>query len=171
MPHLTIRRGPNAGTSIELSEPSITIGRGTRNDIVIQDTDVSRDHCRLFLQDGGYEIEDLGSTRGTFVDGQPVIGMRRLRSGSIIELGDNITLEYRHGENRHTREQPAVQAESAHARSSDERFLVMHIKDEVDRVYPLRSATVTVGRDLSNDIVIQDPEVSRWHLRLVRWEP
>jgi pSer/pThr/pTyr-binding forkhead associated (FHA) protein len=170
MAQLTVRRGPGAGNVIELTAEEITIGRGSRNDIVLQDTDVSREHCRLFRQGNSYELEDLGSTRGTFVDGQPVVGTRRLRSGSIIELGDNITLEYRHTESRHNL--PARPAEEKvkkpAAPDTADRFLVLSITSEVDRIYPLTDSRITVGRDLSNDIVIQDPEVSRWHLQLVR---
>ena len=73
----------------------MTIGRGRKNDIIIQDNEVSRVHCRLIRVLDDYEIHDLGSTNGTFVNGKKIDEGGWLLSGrSIIELGDSITLEY-----------------------------------------------------------------------------
>ena len=63
-----MRTGPNPGKVFDVSKSEIYIGRDINNDIVINDPEVSRHHCRLTQGGGGYTIEDLGSTNGTFVN-------------------------------------------------------------------------------------------------------
>jgi len=91
---LVVRAGPNPGRAFDLSGEEITIGRDISNDIVISDAEVSRHHARLVSQAGGYVLEDTGSTNGTFVNGQRLMGPHMLRPGEAILLGENISLEY-----------------------------------------------------------------------------
>ncbi len=91
---LVLQKGPNPGKIYELVQEEATIGRDISNRIVINDPEVSRRHSRLTLQVGGYVIEDLGSTNGTFVDGQRLMGPHLLRPGQTIMLGEKITLAY-----------------------------------------------------------------------------
>jgi hypothetical protein len=91
---LVVRAGPNPGRAFDLSGEEITIGRDISNDIVISDAEVSRHHARLVSQAGGYVLEDTGSTNGTFVNGQRLMGPHMLRPGEVILLGENISLEY-----------------------------------------------------------------------------
>jgi predicted component of type VI protein secretion system len=91
---LVMQKGPNPGKIIELVQEEATIGRDISNRIVINDPEVSRRHARLTLQASGYVIEDLGSTNGTFVDGQRLMGPHLLRPGQTIMLGEKITLAY-----------------------------------------------------------------------------
>jgi hypothetical protein len=89
-----MHRGPNPGKIFELVQDELTIGRDISNRIVINDPEVSRKHSRLSLQSGNYVIEDLGSTNGTFVNGQRLIGPHVLRPGETVMLGEKIDLEY-----------------------------------------------------------------------------
>lgn len=167
MARLTMRRGPSAGKVYELTADTVTIGRGAKNDIVIDNADVSRDHCRLVRVASDYEVHDLNSANGTFVNGLRVAGNRILPPSSLIELGDTVTLEYERGSldaatPSHQMRKPTEPLDSF--------FLVLKMGREPERVYTLQTETIRVGRDLSNDIVIQDPEVSRWHLQFHREE-
>lgn len=84
---LTTLRGPGAGTTYRLERQSTVIGRGAKADIVLDEPSVSREHARFIRDDdGGYFIEDLGSTNGTFVGGHPV-QRARLRSGDRLQIG------------------------------------------------------------------------------------
>lgn len=172
MPVLIVRRGPNSGRIYELTKDVITVGRGSKNDIIIDDNDVSREHCRLIRGSENYELQDNNSTNGTFVNGQRVTTGRELHSGQMIELGEMITLEYQRDRlalDRSTENDYAPNlSKVSPVTPSDTYALVVEIGPNPRRIYTLKADNITLGRDLSNDIVIQDPEVSRWHLQLFR---
>ena len=91
---LTMRSGPNPGTVYALEGEQISIGRDSSNGIAVNDAEVSRRHSRLTFQGGKYVLEDLGSTNGTFVNGQRLTGPRVLKSGEVISLGEQIVFVY-----------------------------------------------------------------------------
>ncbi len=91
---LIVRRGPQPNQSYELNKDIVTLGRDITNDIVINDPEVSRHHLRLTRGAGTFAIEDLGSTNGTFINGQRLTGPRPLRPGDMVGLGETVTLAY-----------------------------------------------------------------------------
>jgi predicted component of type VI protein secretion system len=91
---LTMRQGPVPGKVFELAKDVMTIGRDVSNDIVINDAEVSRNHARLTAQSGGYLLEDLASTNGTFVNGQRLIGPKLISAGDVVGLGETVVLDY-----------------------------------------------------------------------------
>jgi len=91
---LVVRRGPQPNQSFELNKDIITLGRDITNDIVINDPEVSRHHLRITRTASGYNLEDLGSTNGTFIGGQRLTGVRALNRGDLIGLGETVTLGY-----------------------------------------------------------------------------
>lgn len=91
---LVVRRGPQPNQSFELNKDIITLGRDITNDIVINDPEVSRHHLRFTRGASGYNVEDLGSTNGTFIGGQRLTGVRPLNRGDMISLGETVTLGY-----------------------------------------------------------------------------
>jgi predicted component of type VI protein secretion system len=91
---LIVRRGPQPNQTYDLNKDIITLGRDITNDIVINDPEVSRHHMRLTRGAGGFTLEDLGSTNGTFVNGQRLTGAKPLTNGDMIGLGETVTLGY-----------------------------------------------------------------------------
>ncbi|MHB8381771.1 MAG: FHA domain-containing protein [Candidatus Binataceae bacterium] len=79
--------GPVASEYVLLKD-EVTLGRGEDNDIVIPHASISRAHARLMKRNGGFELMDLNSTNGTFVDDRQVHGSAFLNSGSQVRLGD-----------------------------------------------------------------------------------
>lgn len=71
---------------IPLVEPVINIGRATSNNIVIEDSYVSRHHVQLRLHQGTYVLFDAQSKSGTFVNEVPT-REHRLQSGDVIRIG------------------------------------------------------------------------------------
>ena len=69
----------------------VTVGRGGGCGIVLaDDTYVSTLHARLFQQNGEVFVEDLGSTNGTFVNGQPVTAATRIKRGDQVQFGQTV---------------------------------------------------------------------------------
>jgi hypothetical protein len=85
--------GLHAGSTYELQTPVTLLGRGTDCDLRLVDTGVSRHHAELRVEDDQVVLVDLGSTNGTFVNGQPVRRVA-LTDGTGITLG-RTTLVFR----------------------------------------------------------------------------
>ena len=86
-PKLSVDSGPGAGLSVEL-EADLVVGREGA-DLTIEDAELSRRHVVIRPVDGGVEIEDLGSTNGTFVDGRRIKGPARVTASSKISVGQS----------------------------------------------------------------------------------
>ena len=71
-----------------LLKEEITVGRGEDNDIVIPHASVSRNHARLIQRAGIFEVTDLNSTNGSYINNQTVQGSMRAANGSEIRFGD-----------------------------------------------------------------------------------
>jgi len=91
---LIMRLGPTPGASFLLEGDQLTVGRDATNEIVINDAEISRRHARLTFQGGKYVLEDLGSTNGTFVNGQRLAGPRVLKAGEVVQFGEQIMLVF-----------------------------------------------------------------------------
>jgi pSer/pThr/pTyr-binding forkhead associated (FHA) protein len=216
MLRLIMRRGPTPGAIYELTADVYTIGRGAKNDIVIRDNDVSREHCRLTRLMGDYEVQDTNSTTGTYVNGQRVVTKFLLQHGAILELGDMVTFDVERVEAAQDSERlkeralesspptnaaPKIELLSntppdptpvsafealappstinedmpTQGRTPDQVIdfrasLIMTHGPQPGQTFPLSDLIITIGRDLANDIVIQDPEISRRHARMRRWK-
>src|SRR5512141_423103 len=91
---LIMRTGPTPGAAFTLEGDQMSIGRDSTNEIVINDAEISRRHARLTFQGGKYVLEDLGSTNGTFVNGQRLAGPRVLKAGEVVSFGEQIVLVF-----------------------------------------------------------------------------
>jgi hypothetical protein len=91
---LVMRSGPTPGATYPLEGDQLTIGRDSANGVAINDAEISRKHARLTFQGGKYVIEDLGSTNGTFVNGQRLSGPFVLKGGDVVSFGEQIVLVY-----------------------------------------------------------------------------
>jgi len=89
---LVMHSGPTPGKTFQLEGDVLTIGRDASNQIPINDAEISRKHSQLVLQGGKYVLTDLGSTNGTFVNGQRVTSQHVLQPGEVISLGEQINL-------------------------------------------------------------------------------
>ncbi|HTT78029.1 MAG TPA: FHA domain-containing protein [Candidatus Binataceae bacterium] len=71
-----------------LLKDEMSLGRGEDNDIVIPHASVSRVHARLARRNGAFELTDLNSTNGSYINGTPVNGTALVANGSEVRLGD-----------------------------------------------------------------------------------
>jgi hypothetical protein len=89
---LVVTAGPLRGTTLPLGASPILIGRAPSCTLVLDDDYSSQRHARVFPQDGGWFVEDLGSTNGTFIGRQKVEQPTPLPVGTEVRVGQS-TLE------------------------------------------------------------------------------
>lgn len=144
----------NGGASIVLSQGRAqTVGRSAPADIVLSQPQVSARHLRLMFDGQGIAVEDLGSTNGTYVNGAK-INRALLQPGDILQLTQDESVA------RYCWDAPTsgtvVQAQvRLQALSADLPEIVLHAGE-----------TVSVGRNLGNQVVIGQPQVSGVHCRI-----
>ncbi|MEA2389842.1 MAG: hypothetical protein QOG41_2615 [Thermoleophilaceae bacterium] len=87
---LQIIEGPNAGSSLDV-EGAAVIGRDPASAaLVLQDSEASRRHASLIPEGQSLNVEDLGSTNGTFVNGERLVGARVLVPGDRLRVGTTV---------------------------------------------------------------------------------
>lgn len=169
----------------ELIKSEIVIGRDDGVDIVIPTPAVSRRHAKLSMEGNGYAIEDLGSSNGTFVNGERLRARKVLTAGDEIKLGQAITLSYtapvtQESQKTAARPAPAKPSQPSHLMQTmigEEPVirsgtalgppkLVVTIAGETQQTYTLTSQSLSIGRVEGNDIVIPSQIVSSRHARL-----
>jgi pSer/pThr/pTyr-binding forkhead associated (FHA) protein len=142
----------------------IYIGRANTCLLRFDSTDVSNKHARIGYESGQFWIEDLGSTNGTFVEGQQISGREEVLPNIPITLGRNISII---GVTRQSELDEATNVRSAAIkRPTAQRYPVLYAIAEIAR--PARlvlqpGETVSIGRDPSNDMWLGAPHVSRKH--------
>jgi two-component system cell cycle response regulator len=87
---LCVLVGAEMGAAFALAASSTIIGRTPEAEITLEDDGISRRHARIVQCNGHYELEDLGSTNGTYVGGNRVQGRARLEDGARIQLGNTL---------------------------------------------------------------------------------
>lgn len=169
MPTLKMTRGMEAGRVYELVQQEVLVGSGIRNDIVLNDTDVSPKHCRFVHENGLVRLYDLGSKRGTFVAGKLVLseGMDLARP-LIIELGETVAFEFHPGDDTQRDERITTDRLKRDGSIAAYYLVIRRTTENTPDIHPLDTAIVTIGRELTNDIILPEPKVSRHHLRLER---
>ena len=188
---LIIEQGPTPGQEIELAKDEFVIGRIADNDLVIPDPSISRRHARLLRQGGQTVLEDLGSSNGTYLNGQRLSAPTLLRSGDTFTLGPAIRLRFQASlpiarpASAQVGSQPvgfASQPNKTVAISSQsipgatiaqpdpasrplEQAPQIHItiSGEAPQAYRLQGQRVTIGRGPDNDIVIPSQIISNHH--------
>ena len=83
---LVVKRGSNAGARFLLDQDTTTAGRHPEADIFLDDVTVSRRHAEFRKNDDGhFEVVDVGSLNGTYVNREP-------RNSQALEVGDEIQI-------------------------------------------------------------------------------
>ena len=177
---LVIRDGTTS-REFELIQPEIIIGRDPNVDLTIPSPAVSRRHARLTRQGEGYLLEDLGSSNGTFLNGERLVERRSLKTGDQIQLGRAISLIY---------EAPMSMQATVASRApvTPDKVLQTVLEEDLNleaggganvppqllvtvaggssQTHNLTRPVVTIGRGEANDIVIPSQIVSSQHARL-----
>ncbi|MFZ3132476.1 MAG: FhaA domain-containing protein [Desulfosporosinus sp.] len=86
---LEIIEGPDKGQKVALQDADVFIGRHEQCDIVLHDLEVSRRHVKLASGENGWWLDDLGSTNGSFVNGQRITH-QTAAPGDRIQIGQSV---------------------------------------------------------------------------------
>jgi len=87
---IDLASGALKGTSLDLAQQQITLGRANDATLVLNDDYASSRHARIFPQDGQWIVEDLGSTNGTYLDRQKVTRPMPVPVGVPIRIGKTV---------------------------------------------------------------------------------
>ncbi|HZC58775.1 MAG TPA: FHA domain-containing protein, partial [Chthoniobacterales bacterium] len=132
---------------------SIVIGRATKVDLVVSHPEVSRRHCRIFFENGSWFVEDLGSQRGTAVNGSLIRGPTSLQSGNEIQIGP-VTLGFGASSQESSVTAPAIAPVNPVG--------TVLFKGAPASEIPLGTQLI-FGRGDDVDVLLNDPVVSRRH--------
>src|SRR5437762_5308239 len=88
VPTLQILSGPMTGRLYTLDREGTIIGRNPECEVVLQPKSVSRRHASILRKNDVFLLKDLGSTRGTFVNGQKLTQPVVLQDGHTIQTGE-----------------------------------------------------------------------------------
>jgi pilus assembly protein CpaF len=89
MPYLVMTNEQGGAIQIPIARQVFTIGKRDDNDLVLDKTNVSRQHARIFFREGAFFIQDMGSRNGTYVDGRRVVSETRLLPGARIKVAED----------------------------------------------------------------------------------
>jgi ABC-type multidrug transport system ATPase subunit/pSer/pThr/pTyr-binding forkhead associated (FHA) protein len=178
---LILHEDTSSPQEFELTRSEITIGRDPSVDLTLPSPSVSRRHARLSRQGDGYMLEDLGSSNGTFLNGERLVERRHLKSGDQIRLGKAITLIYEAPTDLKktvASRSPAMPADALKTELEQNinieeleaapPKLIVSIAGGSSQTYSLTRPILTLGRVEGNDIVVPSPIVSGQHARLER---
>ncbi|MFL2870488.1 MAG: FHA domain-containing protein [Pirellulaceae bacterium] len=79
-------RGHDRGNRLETNADVVRLGRDSTNDIQLHDSEVSRFHAEVRKTDTGFELVDLESSNGSYVNSNPV-SQKRIRTGDRLQFG------------------------------------------------------------------------------------
>ena len=168
--NLDFHIGTDVKETMSSSSDTISLGRDTGNDIVIDHPSVSRNHARIHRENGRYFVEDLSSMNGTQVNGKPV-KRAPLDVGSVVKLGK---VEVGIGDpGTGYKASSSIEADKSDYQGeatyvgkppmSHMGWLTVNGGPNAGKVFYLKQGDHTFGRNTHNDFVIDDPFVSGRH--------
>jgi pSer/pThr/pTyr-binding forkhead associated (FHA) protein len=87
---LIITDGPQVGQLIPVNLPAFKIGRAEGADFRLHSLQVSRNHCIIHTDNGTVTVRDLGSAKGTYVNGNPIFSQQVLKDGDKLVIGPHL---------------------------------------------------------------------------------
>lgn len=189
---LMIEAGPSEGREIELDRTEFLIGREPGMDLVVPLPAISRRHARIFQQKGQYFLEDLGSSNGTYLNGEQISAAVKLSAGDVIYIGKAIRLKFLPPISQQStlldQESPDVIEATLHEvaqtpsevdRAAETQFgsdhlmhpasppkLMVQVAGGQSISYTLEGEHFSIGRNPENDIILSSQIVSGKHAQI-----
>ncbi len=149
-----------------VTEPLLTLGRSSGCHVVLEDTQVSRQHAEIAFGPAGVQVRDLGSANGTWLNDQalPPRSPVPLRPGDVLHVGP-----FRLRLAPPQEPLPPALGERVRASSRPQPGLLVQFGGQVAKFpLPADKDVLTLGRASDNDLVIPAPVISGHHARLER---
>jgi diguanylate cyclase (GGDEF)-like protein len=121
---LIVLQGSMPGTMFTVTDEQAVLGRSSKLSARIDDRGISRRHARVFRSGDAFFTEDLGSTNGTFLNGEPVSQPQKLKDGDRIQLGQNVVIQ--------------VQMQDAFEKAATQKLYESAVKAPLTQVYNRR---------------------------------
>lgn len=155
-------------TVVDLARDEYSVGRDISNTIRLTERNISRKHAVVKRNGVGWQVKDLGSYNGCFVNGVRVAGEHPLRHGDLLQLGD-YRLEL--VDDAVAAADPEAKASTLPGRPSQTirelpNRLVMITGPNVGASFPLLEKKIVIGRGEDCDLPINDTSVSRVHAEI-----
>ena len=144
----------DSGKKLAISTYETSLGRAKSSDIQLASTLASRSHAVISRRKKGWFITDTDSKTGTFVNGEQTEGATRIYHGDVIGIGG---VEYTFIAPHASRDEAAVPAQA----NKGVRGELINLATNYE--YPIENGKITIGRNDSCDVVIDDITVSRLH--------
>jgi two-component system, cell cycle response regulator len=88
---LVVIYGHDLGRKFDISQAELVIGRSSKADIQVDQESISRHHAKIVTkQNNNVSVVDMGSTNGTFVNDEKVVGEYRMRNGDLVKIGRTV---------------------------------------------------------------------------------
>ena len=170
-----VEEGPTTGKEFGFSDRVVIIGREESPEVnfSIPSPTISRRHARISRMGDAWQVDDLGSSNGTFLNGHRITKRPvELSSGDRLQLGGMITfvVQFSGRINDVAKPRPIAATEMGDeivypARASPPQLIVAVAGTEPQQ-YKLTKSTITLGRSPDNDMVVGSKIVSQHHARL-----
>jgi pSer/pThr/pTyr-binding forkhead associated (FHA) protein len=85
--NLVVAQGVHAGKVIPVQSQQFLIGRDAHCNLRPASASVSKQHCGIFLRDGKVFVQDYGSTNGTCINGEQIVGEREVDNDDKLKIG------------------------------------------------------------------------------------
>jgi ABC-type multidrug transport system ATPase subunit/pSer/pThr/pTyr-binding forkhead associated (FHA) protein len=132
---------------------NVVVGRAPDVELVLNHPEVSRRHCRIFREGESWFVEDLGSRRGTLLNGDRITGRASLQAGDQIHVGPVILAL------------GPIRKKTPAGGDIGQPVGAVFYKGEPSDLIPLNS-TLIFGRGDDTDVKLDDPAVSRRHAKI-----
>lgn len=163
---LIIENDKNELSVYEFGGNLITVGRSEKNDLVLNERNISRYHFQLEIIDERIIISDRGSYNHTFVDDRELSSEKlEIFVGNVITVGDyNIYLE-QDDESLLKTVQPVVESETA--RIAQDNLLLAKNSYLGGKIFPLAGLETVIGSHASADVYLSSPEIPPIHSKII----
>ncbi len=173
---LTVVEGPDAPITVTFKGPRLLIGRSGSCDLMLADSQISRQHAAIECEGVDFVLVDLGSANGTLVGyvGQRVT-RHVLREGDVIRLGHNLLKVTLLRDADVTELKPTPTADPSEATAvaptpvgRPSIILTVVVGPDAGAVHAPAKDRFQIGRQASCEVRLNDPSVSRVHATVKR---